>query len=397
MENKNKYSCVFDLVQHTPLIHFQALQKGASLRATELKPKFDRFLKEKLSKELKKDDLEKLYLNGQNAFDYKVFIEPILSEPINFEKYPPLFFGNIKPKNMSYEEFERIKKRKKKTNSLKIKFYSFKPEMIEYINKYFEAFLANTNFGTRQSKGFGSFYLDKDFDVSLVDAKKVYSFNVKERWDKDIELFYKFLRSGINAGFYNKAQKKFITKFYCKPLIFLYAKKKNWVWDKKAIKRYFFNDALKEQIKQHPYSDVLKFDSEKEYILRDIFGLSTSQQWGEKYYDRAVITKESVKKINGEAYYARMKSPITFKVIKNKVYFWVNNHYKKILGEEFIIKVDKKEGELFLSFPEKIDLNDVIEMIRDIDLNKIIRNKKFHQHDNFQKLNFILEDIKASL
>jgi hypothetical protein len=32
------------LKQHTPLIHFQHSQKGATLRATEVKPKLDRFV-----------------------------------------------------------------------------------------------------------------------------------------------------------------------------------------------------------------------------------------------------------------------------------------------------------------------------------------------------------------
>ena len=36
----------FTLKQHTPIIHFQSEQAGATLRATELKPKFDRFLKQ---------------------------------------------------------------------------------------------------------------------------------------------------------------------------------------------------------------------------------------------------------------------------------------------------------------------------------------------------------------
>ena len=37
----------FTLRQHTPMIHFQSDQAGATLRATELKPKLDRYLIEK--------------------------------------------------------------------------------------------------------------------------------------------------------------------------------------------------------------------------------------------------------------------------------------------------------------------------------------------------------------
>jgi hypothetical protein len=385
MENKNKYSCVFDLVQHTPLIHFQALQKGASLRATELKPKFDRFLKEKLSKELKKDDLEKLYLKGQKAFDYKVFIEPIKEKYEDFEEYSPLFFGNIKPKNMSDEEFERIKKRKKKTYSLKIKFYSFKPEMIEYINKYFEAFLANTNFGTRQSKGFGSFYLDKNFNVSLIEANKVYSFKTKN-WEEDIAVFYKFLRAGINEK-----------GFYTKPLIFLYAKKQEWEWDKRAIKEWFFSDELEKQKQKYRNSDVLWFESDNKYLVRDLFGLSTFQYW--KTYGIKVTKKSVRKNEKGKPYYGRMKSPITFKVINDTVYFWVDNHFKRILGKDFLIFATGRP--LKLSFPKNFDFDEMFKMIKDLNLSEIgkvkNKNKKLQDHEYFQKLNSILEDIKASL
>ena len=35
---------VFQLRQHTPMIHFQSSEAGVCLRATEVKPKFDRFL-----------------------------------------------------------------------------------------------------------------------------------------------------------------------------------------------------------------------------------------------------------------------------------------------------------------------------------------------------------------
>ena len=40
----SRFKVEFTLKQHTPIIHFQSNQTGATLRATELKPKFDRFL-----------------------------------------------------------------------------------------------------------------------------------------------------------------------------------------------------------------------------------------------------------------------------------------------------------------------------------------------------------------
>ena len=34
----------FKLDQHTPMLHFQPAQQGATLRATEVKPRFDKWL-----------------------------------------------------------------------------------------------------------------------------------------------------------------------------------------------------------------------------------------------------------------------------------------------------------------------------------------------------------------
>ena len=42
------YKLEFTLKQHTPIIHFQHDQEGATLRATEVKPKLDRFIIEKV-------------------------------------------------------------------------------------------------------------------------------------------------------------------------------------------------------------------------------------------------------------------------------------------------------------------------------------------------------------
>jgi len=47
----SKFKLEFTLKQHTPLIHFQSNQKGATLRATELKPKLDKFLIEQFQKD----------------------------------------------------------------------------------------------------------------------------------------------------------------------------------------------------------------------------------------------------------------------------------------------------------------------------------------------------------
>ena len=353
----SNFKVEFTLKQHTPIIHFQAGQRGATLRASELKPKFDRFLKKyafggsvpnsfKIDKE-------------KDALDYKVKIEVDISEPQDIPKRDELFFGNMKPKNMSDEEFEKVKKYfKHNKNSFKIEFVSFNTKLIEIIEEYFESFLANTNFGTRQSKGYGSFYLDKPFNPNLIKAKKVYSFN-SINWKQDIGLFYKFLRQGINLK--NRDKK---TLFYTKPAIYLYFKDR-YDWEKKAIK---------EEIINHK-----KINPENYRILRDIFGLSTSQFW---ISYRANITKSSDK-------FERFKSPITFKVIDKKVYFWVEEGYTKILNQNF--KINKK---LNLKTPKEFDFCDFFTFVKNLQLHQTI-DKKYQNRQEFQTLNRILGNLKA--
>ena len=63
------YKLEFTLKEHTPIIHFQHDQDGATLRATEVKPKLDRFIiKHKYNDDF---DLCKEYLVGYNPKQIK--------------------------------------------------------------------------------------------------------------------------------------------------------------------------------------------------------------------------------------------------------------------------------------------------------------------------------------
>lgn len=61
----------YKLQQQTPLIHFQYNQSGATLRASEVKPKLDKFIISKL----REDDRKKeWYIENTNALNYKMQI-----------------------------------------------------------------------------------------------------------------------------------------------------------------------------------------------------------------------------------------------------------------------------------------------------------------------------------
>jgi len=382
----SRFKIDFTLKQHTPLIHFQSEQSGATLRATELKPKFDRFLIEMFEKE--QIDYKGFLISGQErALDYKVSISPDLSNAETIETIDrrgkeqsnPLFFGN-----MGDGEYKKFKHNQ---NRIKLTLFSYKSELLKFLNDNFEAFLANTNFGTRQSKGFGSFYLNTPFNKRLVNHK-VYSFTANPNsWEEDIKHFYSFLRAGINTANFRG--------IYAKAVIFAYAKSKGITWDKRAIKQAYMGKELRTQQDTHSNQDApLHYSSDAQHIVRDLFGLSSSQSWMSY---RASVDKEHTERDNNKKV-DRFKSPITFKPVKEgnnmRIYFWADKSVEKILNKEFIIKVNKR-GDLKLTTPNEFSFDEFFEFAFNLDLSKYI-DSEYHNNRDYTKLVSMFKEIKES-
>ena len=350
------------LTQHTPIIHFQYEQSGATLRATELKPKFDRFLK-KVDSSLP----FKKHHNDHYSLDYKVKILSKGNQIIEFEKYPPLYFGNQKGSKP---------KQKVISKDVTIEFFSFDQKILKAIDKHFEAFLANTNFGTRQSKGYGCFYLkDKKFDPSLIDTKihtKVYSFeSTLQNYENDIKNFYTLIRSGINKVGRDKQ-----TIFYAKSLMYLYFDQMGMIWDKKAIKMHFLNGVK---------------DTSNQYIVRDLLGLSSFQNW--RSY------KFNVKKFNPKI--SRFKSPVIFKPIhengKVTVYFWskkfiTSAKIHEMLNQPFTIS---GKGSFTIKTPARFDAEDFLTFVKNIDLQQHVTKPSYRNTQEFRSLANIFNSLKV--
>ena len=357
----SSYKLEFTLKQHTPIIHFQADQKGATLRATELKPKLDKFLIENAFnndfekyksfligyKEPKKSNNKKLLekdFKGKKSFDYKVKIEPDNSMKKNITRDSiQLYFAGRKPKNVNDSTWNNNKKYFKIRNlKFKITILVFNSTLSKNIETYFSSFIFQTNFGTRQTKGFGSFIvLSKDINLL---PKNLYKFNIKSQdYQTSIYYFYKMLRSGINE--YNKSiEEEFISIFYGKSLLWLYAKEKDgekWTWDKKAIKQSFFNSEIDKESIKHNNSNILTFNGEKQYLLRDLMGLSTEESWLK--YHKTFIKKDKNLNEKKEPIISRFKSPIQFKPIKTNngfdIYFWGNEIPNIMLNNTFKITI----------------------------------------------------------
>ena len=372
-----KFKAVFSLESHTPLIHFES-SNILGLRPTELKSKFDKFLINNdyvpSSKIITSDD-------GKKYLKYKVKLKNIIKDiqQINRnnrrEETYPFYFGNMG------NDYHNGDKKLVFFENIDVEFFCLDKELLGIIKDRFEEFISITNFGTRQNKGYGGFYLKKEFDERYI---RGYKFCIKQKDYKkamnQVELFYKFLRSGINLPRSNP--------FYTKPAIWKYFNEQGIVWEKKAIKSHCFENQLHTQQQTHSYPDIL-VDNGNEKIVRDLFGLSTLQKWS-SYGLNVTKTNQRIK---------RFKSPLMFKFIKVKdgfdVYFFKENRKEEKLedfcGETFTIcagncnlnlEVAEFDLEIFLDWVYKRRRNLLSQLSSDTNtkeysvINKILNSLK---------------------
>ena len=244
------------LQQHSPLIHFQHDQAGATLRATELKPKLDKYLITEVFKdfhEYKKylvEHDEKKYekLQGQEkkkyeeeihkALDYKIKI--LSPEVEGIEIKHSLFFGNIGKKENRVQSVSVLPH-----EDIELDILCFREGLIHHIKSCLPEFFASTNFGTRQDKGCGSFYIsarDQSLykEITTVLPKGTSFIEIDSTDDSTIfstiAYYYKRLKSGINPS-YNADCKPGYQKAY----LYKYLEANHdYTWEKRWIKETFF-------------------------------------------------------------------------------------------------------------------------------------------------------------
>jgi len=424
------------LKQHTPLIHFQWDQEGATLRATEVKPKLDRFL-------ATKNDYIKSIFEKRGSLPYKLKINGTYDNAIVKEIEPikrnekgetsqsgkpkresfPAFFGNLRKEESEQHnnEEETYNPRYKFVfyNNLELQFLSFEPEILDAIKNNIAEFFFRYNFGTRQSKGFGSFYIHESDETykepdsftkePMQITKYYFDLNIKsgnfyEKYKilfSDIDLFYRTLRSGINIV--NSKNGERVTVFYFKSIMFLYAMQKGWTWDKKAIKEKFVDKKiLDEQKTKHKYPDILTFKGKNEYLVRDLLGVAPLQHY---FYRNPYLhlSYNFYLQYDEKNKIQRFQSPIIFKPIATdennfRVYLILNHIPDEMFNKKFIINKIPENGskesfdsiELFT--PPRFDIEDFLKYALTIDIKK-------HVDENYQKdYRFgIIENIYSQL
>lgn len=272
------------LKQHTPLIHFQHYQEGATLRASEVKPRLDRYILEILGKGsyLKGCSMaaEKKWLVGANplkkeqfALNYKMKIEPenyqdltLKISPNKKSKYEtenfPMLLSNMGGKNdkrdlVNFSMYDNI--------SIKFQFFSNTnnlQELYDIIKDNVEFFFLTRNFGQRASKGFGSFTVESIEEDSKKEITKNTSNSISElktciiryKYQNSdqistlfnvIDFYWKCLKSGINSTkrviVNDKIERKYSDKpddiRYIKSYLWTFLNDRGHTWEKRTIKQ----------------------------------------------------------------------------------------------------------------------------------------------------------------
>lgn len=376
----NDWQKEYKLVQHTPLIHFQHSEPHACLRATEVKPKLDRFLIEQLEKDDRFGDgrWKKWFVGdgSQQSFDYMMRITPN-SEQVErtqsiengieraiarAEHRPPNaslheihknYFGNMASGNNIQDTVQAIQETFKESlfykDGLTLTIRCFIPELLTFIDEHIRGFFMMHNFGTRQRKGFGSFTVDistkpnepKGFDLVGKYCPNAYYCKLGNDVNADalldaVWVISAFLRSGFNRGEGN----------YVRGFVFRYfQREKNPLANDKAfVKQQVLHNVYNEATRGehlHPYGNNVRYR-----YVRGLLGTNENSRFcrnprGGTREDRTVhnIYIHSAEGVE------RFPSPLLFKPIGKFVFILPQKMPDKIFGSEFYILKKKQEEE----------------------------------------------------
>lgn len=369
----NDWQKEYKLVQHTPLIHFQHSEPHACLRATEVKPKLDRFLIEQLEEDDRFGDgrWKKWFVGdgSQQSFDYMMRITPN-SERVDrtqsiengieraiarAEHRPPNasfheihknYFGNMASGNNIQDTIrETFKESLFYKDGLTLTIRCFIPELLTLIDEHIRGFFMMHNFGTRQRKGFGSFTVDistkpnepKGFDLVGKYCPNAYYCKLDNDVNADalldaVWVISAFLRSGFNRGEGN----------YVRGFVFRYfQREKNPLANDKAfVKQQVLHNVYNEATRGehlHPYGNNVRYR-----YVRGLLGTNENSRFCRDpnahtpVYDIYTHSAEGIE---------RFPSPLLFKPIGKFVFILPQKMPDKIFGSEFYILKKKQEEE----------------------------------------------------
>jgi hypothetical protein len=327
-----------DLKQHSPLIHFQHDRPYATIRATELKSKIDKFIVNDLKivdptlyKEysdlitsenfpMKQDD------NISSKYKIRVLAPSGVTLKIKYATRPGNDLHNDIPN--FYVRFPApyfADNQAVFNDKVSILIFSFNRKLIGLLEKSIPYVLVYNNFGMRQSKGFGSFLpknmtIKEMHNIILKKYSAYYIKTVDTEPFKSIYHDYKVLKSGRSV----KEPDINNNRLYVKSDLFEYFCKKNIRWEKRKIKEAIesfnrTNPGKAVSLKaEHAPADCPSVDRDKFRFVRALLGLADRNEYlisdpsnpAQALRNEKVVLK--IKDKNEEI--DRFRSPILFKI-----------------------------------------------------------------------------------
>ena len=342
----------FNLAAQTPMIHFQHGEDGATLRASEVKPKLDRFILKKMRHDNpgvsdfhRNDSYGSIFReNGKESLDYSMSIRS-RSKPkrVDLKKYKS-FYGN---QNQEKKDFKYGI-----WSDPVVTIICFNEMLRGLIQKYIVEFFLVTNFGTMQSKGFGSFipFLPSTGEVWKIDIEKTARF-IKEECDatrcfcmqfpqnknadkndvavnilNEICQFYKIMKSGYNIS----ADRSPGKAGYVRSFIYQYmhGSGTNNINNEKA---WMKQNQIAPNEGNRSKADLSDGDAR---FLRALLGTGDSIT----YLGKRSIEIKNIDKYNADdksPKFVRVPSPVFFKVIENCVFIAARPVPKELYGASF--------------------------------------------------------------
>lgn len=219
----SKFSQKYILQQQTPMIHFQDKEPGATLRASEVKPKLDTFLIAKIG------GIKNIQSNWWIAYDKEKneLIHPALNYKLRFEasndesNSHPVYTkktdkkGRTKLEGVGAYFFTETDESKIKKSSyyqkIEMFIFSTEPTLLSMMDAdTLCEFFATHNFGFRQDKGFGSFiFLGNESDRKTPADSCSFAKNISNHYLEivsndttrilgNIKTFWQEIKGGLN-------------------------------------------------------------------------------------------------------------------------------------------------------------------------------------------------------
>lgn len=333
----------YNLKHQSPLLHFQYKEQGAALRASEVKPKLDRFLIGKLEQKGRSATPWFVGANGRTdntdlkpALDYKLRFEIVGESAV---KIPPpygLYYGDTRDTDRNPAQYVM--------QDLRMTVVCFIPELLDLIDEHIAEFFIVHNFGRMQNKGFGSFLVDDGSAVSdrrvaqlltaFYGAPTCYCFDGGEAPSWAIKAVYTMMKAGINLN----SDREFNENRRVKSMLFSFF---NELPNEKGMVKS--NGMVKVFPREEAYRRSQNSSKPKDwYYVRALLGICDHMSYPNDLKNRKDSTTVSVKgetrdpKNNKKSLVQRLQSPIFFKVIGSKVYYIARSLPNEIYGERFV-------------------------------------------------------------